>query len=306
VVESGKQTFLNLYYPERILHYAAPSKRCDVSGPGAFVPYGDSPEEVNTLGGIPVFHYRVERRGKSRLTDVIPLNNALNKLFADMMVAAEFGAYRQRYVISQVDPDAAFIPTDPMKPWRFPAGDGEGQGTQVGDFAATELENFIKGLDHIASRIAILSHTPKHYLLQTGDVSGEALQAMEAPLVKEAAKYCARLATTWKHAAAFVMNLAGHTVSPNDIECVWEDEHTVQPLTEATIHKTNVDAGINIVTQLRREGWSEEELAQLAADEDEAQARDATMADVALAAARRGFDQGAQPGPYTPTPEAPQ
>lgn len=305
--EEGKWTYLNLYYPERILHYVATSKRSDISGPNAFAPESENPEEVNSLGQIPVFHYRVDRRGKGKLTDVIPLNNALNKLFADMMVAAEYGAYHQRYIISGgelTDKQLGNLQGDPTKLWNIPVGDGEGPNTQVGEFTATELANFTTGLDHIASRIAILSHTPKHYLLQAGDVSGEALLAMEAPLVKEAARYMARLAVTWKHAAAFVMRLAGHTVTADDIECIWEDEHTVQPYTESLIHKTNVDAGIPIVTQLRREGWSEDELAQMQKDSDEAQAAQTTLADVAMNAARKTFDQGTSPGPY-PTPGMP-
>jgi hypothetical protein len=303
--EVGKQTFLNLYYPERIEHYVAASKRNDISGPNAFAPEPENPSEVNTLGGIPVFHYRVDRRGKSRLTDVIPLNNALNKLFADMMVAAEYGAFKQRYIISNIDFEKSNIKNAPNETWPIPAGDGEGQATSVGQFEATDLPNFIAGLDHIASRIAILTHTPKHYLLQQGDVSGEALIASEAPLTKEAKKYCARLEATWKHAVAFVMGLAGHTVSPDDIECVWDDEHTVQPYTESLIHKTNVDAGIPIVTQLRREGWSEEELAQMAKDADEAQASQTTLADVAMNAARKNFDQGTSPSPYPAPPTVP-
>jgi len=302
--EEGKRTYLNLYYPERILHFVAASKRSDISNPSAFAPEPENPEEVNSLGAIPVFHYRVDRRGKGKLTDVIPLNNALNKLFADMMVSAEYGAFKQRYIIGDVDFEQSGLKNAPNEIWPIPAGDGEGQATSVGQFEATDLANFIAGLDHIASRIAILSHTPKHYLLQAGDVSGEALIAMEAPLVKEAARYMARLAVTWKHAAAFVMRLSGHSVTADDIECIWEDEHTVQPYTESLIHKTNVDAGVPIVTQLRREGWSDAELAQMQKDMDEAQAGMTSLADVAISRARKEFDQGANPGPY-PTPGMP-
>ena len=221
-----------------------------------------------------------------------------------MMVAAEYGAFKQRYVIATTGGTVANLKNGPNETWDIPSGDGEGPNTQVGEFSATDLSNFIAGLDHIASRIAILSHTPKHYLLQAGDVSGEALIAMEAPLVKEAARYMARLAVTWKHAAAFVMRLSGHAVTADDIECIWEDEHTVQPYTESLIHKTNVDAGIPIVTQLRREGWSEDELAQMQKDMDEAQAGMTSLADVAISRARKEFDQGANPGPY-PSQQAP-
>ena len=42
--------------------------------------------------------------GQSEIAMVMSNQDAINKLLADMMVAAEFGAFRQRYIISQVDP----------------------------------------------------------------------------------------------------------------------------------------------------------------------------------------------------------
>lgn len=305
--ESDGATYLTLYYPERLLHFRALKKRAEISSADAFEPDGEKPEEPNAYGEIPVFHFRRDRRGKSRLTDVIPLNNALNKLFADMMVAAEYGAFKKRWIISSVEIQEGTLKAGPNEVDAIPGTAKEdGQPTSVGQFEATELANFIAGLDYIASRIAILTHTPKHYLLQQGDVSGEALIAMEAPLVREAASYMARMEATWKRVAAFVMKLSGRTVSPDDIECVWDDEHTVQPYTESLIHVENAKAGIPITTQLRREGWSEEELAQMAADEDGAQARTTSLADVALAVAeaRRKFDSGEQAGPYPQGTEA--
>jgi hypothetical protein len=307
--EEGGVTHLTLYYPDRLLHFSAQSKRNEISSAAAFVPDSDLPDEPNTLGGIPVFHYRRDRRSSSRLTNVIPLNNAINKLFADMMVAAEFGAFKKRYIISSADvtDGATNLKGGANEVAMIPGGEGGaegGQDTSVGQFEATELANFIAGLDHIALRIAILSHTPKHYLLQQGDVSGEALLAGEAGLVRDAGKYIARLSVTWKHAAAFVMNLAGHKVSPDDIECVWEDEHTVQPYTESLIDVNERKAGVPLDTLLRRKGWSKDEIKQLHDDEAAEQARGNTLADSLLADAQKQFDQGGNPSPY-PSPGAP-
>lgn len=296
--EAGKQTRLTLYYPDRLLHFVANAQRSDISGPNVFMPDPELPEEDNPYGVLPIFHYRRSKRGPSELTNVIPLQDALNKLFADMMVASEFGAYRQRYIISEVEMDRSKLNASPAEMWNIPASDGEGQPTQVGEFGASETQNFINALDHIASRIAVITRTPKHYLLQAGDVSGEALLAMEAPLVKKASAYRSRLEVVWKHVAVFVLALQGYALDADAIECVWEDEHTVQPYTEAAIRKTNVEAGLPLATQLRREGWSEKELAELQSDEDQAQARATSLADVAMAEARKRFDQGQTPSPY--------
>ena len=65
-------------------------------------PTADEPVAPNEYGLIPMFHFRSSRRGpKSQLANVIEPQDMINKLLSDMMVAAEFGAFPQRYVISQ-------------------------------------------------------------------------------------------------------------------------------------------------------------------------------------------------------------
>ena len=301
---------LTLYYADRFEHYVATKKRDEITKADAFAPDPEKPEEPNPYKAIPVFHFRKNRRGTCRLTNVVPLNNALNKLFADMMVAAEFGAFRQRAIITKADVTVA------AKGMRAGASEvavipgneeSEGQNTEVHEFAETPLANYIGALDHIASRIAILTHTPKHYLLQQGDVSGEALIAMEAPLVKDAAAYMRRLSVTWKQCAAFVMRLSGHEVSANDIEPVWEEEATIQPYTETLMIQALAKSGLPLATIMRMvKGWSDVEVAEMLADADADEARGASMGQAAMDEARRRFDtgEGAQPYPESGEPVA--
>lgn len=292
---------LTLYYANTIEHYVATKQRAQVTEAAAFTP-AEVPEETNTFGQIPLFHFRKNRRGSCRLTNVIPLNNALNKLFADMMVAAEFGAFKQRAIISKADVTEAAkaMKTGASEVAMIPGNaEAEGQNTEIKEFSETPLKNYIDALDHIASRIAILTHTPKHYLLQTGDVSGEALIAMEAPLNKDAASYMRRLSVTWKQCAAFVMKLSGIPVSPDDIEPVWEEEATVQPYTEALIIQALAKSGLPLATIMRMvKGWSDEEVAEMLADADADEARTASMGQAALQEAQRRFDGGEGAMPY--------
>jgi hypothetical protein len=299
---------LTLYYADHLEHYVAAKKRADLTSADNFTPDPELPEEVNTYGDLPLFHFRKNRRGSCRLTNVIPLNNALNKLFADMMVAAEFGAFKQRAIISAADVTEAAksMRTGASEVAMIPGNsEAEGQDTELHEFSETPLANYITALDHIASRIAILTHTPKHYLLQTGDVSGEALIAMEAPLVKDAASYMRRLSVTWKQCAAFVMRLSGLDVSADDIECVWEEEATIQPYTESLIIQALAKSGLPLATIMRMvKGWSDSEVAEMLADADADEARSASMGQVAMAEARRKFDVGEGATPY-PEPGEP-
>ena len=302
--EERAETHLTLYYPDHFEHYLAPGKRTMVTVADNFTPDPDLPEEANPWSRIPLFHFTPDPdRVHGELTNVIPLNNAINKLFADMMVSAEFGAFKQRFIVSNAD--TAKLINGPNELWSIPAGDKEEESTQIGAFEATDLSNYIDAMNDIANKIAVITRTPKHYLLQAGDVSGEALLAMEAPLVKKAQKYEERLTVGWRATLAFALELTGIQVDQRDIEPTWEEERTVQPYTEALTRKTNVDAGVPLVTQLRMEGWSDAELEQLAEDQDAEQSRTTKLADVAIQAAKKAFDQGQTPSPYPGQPVAP-
>lgn len=304
--EQGEKTYLTLYYSDHLEHYVANKKRAEITDASSFLPDPDMPQEAHGYGEIPVFHFRRSRRSKkSELTDVVPLQDADNKLLADMMVAAEFLAFPQRWAIAHADTDTSVLKGAPNTVIHFPArGDEDGQDVEVGEFSAADLGNFLKAMDDMANKIATISRTPKHYLLQTGaEPSGEALLTQEAPLVKKAAKYQQRLSVRWRQATAFMLRLAGHEVPANSITPVWEDAHTVQPKTQSEIRLTNVKAGIPIALQLKREGWSEDEIDELRESQDDEQSRSSTIGDVARESALRNFNGGANAAPYPPVAE---
>jgi hypothetical protein len=95
------------------------------------------------------------------------------------------------------------------------------------------------------------------------------------------------------------MKLSGLTVSPDDIEPVWEEEATVQPYTEALIIQALAKSGLPLATIMRMvKGWSDEEVAEMLADADADDARTASMGQAALQEARRKFDGGEGASPY--------
>ena len=297
--DRGGQAHLTLYYSDHLVHYVATKPRGELLDHRAFMLDPEFPdgEEPNEYGRIPLFHFKRDRNSPyGELQNVIPLQDALNKLFADMMVSAEFGAAPQRYAIMTAGTDTSELKNGPNKVWQI-FFDAEGNvKPEVGQFAATELKNFLDAIDHIATKIAVITRTPKHYLLQQGEMSGEALIAEEAPLSRKAGKYTDRLGVTWCQAAQFILELDGFTVTPNDLEPIWEDVRTVQPLTEATIHKTNVEAGIPIEVQLEDEGWTDEQIARIGDAEAQSTVRQTDAATVARDEAMRRFAAGQVPG----------
>ena len=241
-----------------------------------------------------MFHWRTERRKiKSDIVSVVPLQDGINKLVTDMMVSAEFGAFPQRYIISNADTKQ--MKNAPDEVWDLPAGDGQGQQTSAGQFAATDLDNFVKAISHLANSAAIISRTPKHYLFgQGGTPSGEALIAMEAPLNKRVDDHIKRFKPVWREVAQFMLKLLGKKIERIKITVQFDEAATVQPKTQAEVRESSVRAGIPLITTLRREGWSDAELKAMEKDKKkETKANTENMA-VAMLTAQRKFDGGNQ------------
>lgn len=259
-----EKRYLTLYYPDRLEYYVSRNKATDVLSARAFREL--QPPAPHDHNQIPVFHFRTDRRRRrSDLDDAIPIQNGINKLLIDMMVAAEFGAFKQRYVIANFDNEE--LKNAPNEVWTLPSGDGIGQGTSVGEFSATDLDNYLQAIEQLAHSIGAITRTPKHYFFgQGGDPSGEALIALEAPLNKKAGDRIERFIPTWRRAAAFMLQLRGYTTPVRSISPQFARPETVQPLTQAQVFTQEGAGGLPLRTRLRRQGMNEAQIAQVEQD----------------------------------------
>lgn len=123
--------------------------------------------------------------GRSVMLDVIETQDACNKLVRDMLIAAEYQSFRQRWV-------AGFTPEkdkdgNPINPFR--AGPGQlwmstNSETKFGEFAEGSLEPYLKAIESRVTSIASRTSTPSHYFTGLAGImpSGETLRATEAGL----------------------------------------------------------------------------------------------------------------------------
>lgn len=283
---------MTLYYQERLEYYGTTKKANSVTSANAFEPLMVA-TAPNPYGEIPVFHFRLRsRKMKSDLDSVIPIQNGINKLMADMMVAAEFGAFKQRWVISNAE-TLGKLKNAPNEVWDIPAGDGIGQQTQVGQFEATSLENYLKAIDNLSMAVSSITRTPKHYFFSIGsNLSGEALNAMEAPLNRKAQDRIDRFTPEWRSVCRFLLRIAGLEIPAQEIEPEFDRPEVSLPRTEAETTDIEVRSGIPLTTSLRRGGWSEAELAQMEVDRQAEAAGEQTTLAQALLEAQRRFDGG--------------
>ena len=152
--------------------------------------------------------------------------------------------------------------------------------------------------------MAIVSRTPKHYLLQTGaDVSGEALIAMEAPLVAKVKRHTKNFSVTWVELGKFLAKLKGIDLSNKEVKTVWEPAQSVQPKTQAETIKTLKDAGLPFTAILRWAGFDDAEIAEIIDELEDEKEHQKTMAQLAVEAARA---RQAQSNEYVAGEEEPE
>ena len=273
--QDGDEWHMTLYYPDRFEYYTAKSK--DVpSSANSFKMDEDSPKD-NPYKVIPVFHFKAQ----SDLKNILTMQDAINKLFADMMVASEYGSFPQRYIINNGNVSALKNGANII--WNVPGSDGEGQDTEVGQFEAAPLAGYLEAMGSITNNIAIISRTPKHYFMNSGaNISGDALIAMEAPLVKKVQSIQKVLKPVWQEAMSFMMLLEGKQIDPVDINLVWEPILSVQPLAEAQAMKLNFEMGVPIVTIMRWMGKTTAEIQQLLDDMKKQKAIESSVAQAVL------------------------
>lgn len=137
---------------------------------------------------------RERRDGRSEIAGVLSSQDMIDLLRAGAAVGAEFGAFRQKFMIG-VD-----IPVDPLtgKPftdvkaaiqylWLLQPSDpdNEHQRPQVGSFDVSPLDPYFGGIKSEMQTMASITRTPTHYFLQQSGQppSGESLRSAEVGLV---------------------------------------------------------------------------------------------------------------------------
>jgi hypothetical protein len=146
----------------------------------------------NLLGVVPVVEFcnrpTITGEGTSELADVAPLQDAVNKLCTDMLVASEFNSFKARYLM--VDKDAGREAIDKMvaelkaKSAAFQRYLVTTAGTSVGEFTESTLEGFVAAITLLTQHVATMTQTPPHYFFLRGEFpSGESIQSAEAGLV---------------------------------------------------------------------------------------------------------------------------
>lgn len=291
VWKDGKRYRLNLYYaPEtgqttggRIERWSTRGLGVDgaIPQPKAWARLSDGtaePVEEQAWTRLPVFHFpadEVGRYGRSVLTDVIRLQDVLNKSCVDLVVAMEDVALPQRVATGvqvEIDPD-----TGQEKPlFRKSSSD---QMIRTGSheakfmqFDGADLTQFLKVQSAYRAEIARKGYLPLHSvsLEQAEYPSGIALLVAEGRQIKRV-QTGQEWGLEWRAMVAYALGLEGVSVEPQDLDVEWAPIETRDERALIETLALKKDLGVPSRQLLLEAGYDEDDVEEWE-DEREAQA----------------------------------
>ncbi len=185
----------------------------------------------NPLGVVPVVPIRNKPRllsdPVSEIANIIPIQDAANKLFTDLLLASEFAAFQQRWATGLE------LPLDPVtgQPVAPPVGPGtlltgKNENAKFGSFPEMTGAVHLKAIEMCVEHIASQSRTPAHYL-HTGVghfPSGEAIKSAETGLVAKVRDRMMTFGESLEEATRLAFAVRGDKRSKIvDSETIWRD-----------------------------------------------------------------------------------
>lgn len=253
-----------LYEPDRITRYRADSV-------GAAAGFTVVETIDNPLGQVPVVEMsntdRLHAPGTSELADLIPLQDALNKLLSDLMVGSEYYARPRRYASGvELEENEDGEVENP-----FPEGHrmmiSEDPATKFGQLAAADLASYREAITVIVQQMQAISGLPDHYVGITSNQppSADALRAAEASLTARAEQRQHQFGRAWEQVARLATAVTtGQDPDSVEVRVTWADPATRSIAQEADAVVKLYTAGLLPASYaLSRLGYTEHEITQI-------------------------------------------
>jgi hypothetical protein len=271
----------NLYLPEGIYKFQSKraitlneyrtesgrDRRLDVLG-AMWKPLDDGDFVPNPLGVVPLVEFRNRPRllgtGRSEFSDVISGQKQINKLVCDMMLAAEFAAFPQRWATG------VEIPTDPVtgKPLQAYASaidrlwNTESEGAKFGEFGAADLGNYVGAIKNRVDSLLGRTRTPGYYVpSDSPPPSGESLKTVETGLVAKCRSRQRHFGESWEE----VMRLAFAVLDDDRAdarmaETAWADPESFSEGVRTDSLLKQLAMGVPVRVLWERAGYSQSEI----------------------------------------------
>lgn len=209
---------------------------------------------------VPVVRFSRLKKRRSVIDQIRTIQDKINKLSANLLVSAEFAAYRKTVIMTQQtieDNDLKFRPNRALVLDPGTSADG-GAATSIWEGSATELKNYSDQIDGLIDKLFSKACLPGHLKIASGKVlpSGAAYEADEGPFTEDIIDMQDSYGASWHDFFELVLGL--------DVDCQWRNPHVRSDTDEVANVKTAVDAGVPLNMALRKyAGWTDEEITEL-------------------------------------------
>jgi len=266
-----KSVGITVYFPDRIEKYIAEASSNDVVVSRRAIEKrqvtGEPWPVPNPYGRVPVFplyNNRSLRGFSSEVRDILPLQNALNKTWMDLLVAMEFQAIPLRWVAGldvEIDPTTG-KPMPPFVPgadriWAVPY-----EGAKFGQFEPADLSPFLEVASGIVQHIAALSRIPVHYLIPPTAIwpSGEALWASMQGFERYVQTKRGEFGRSWQEAMQFALKIMGRNIDVEEISIIWDSVAPVRDIEKYSAQLLKGRLGVPREQLLKEIGYSIDEV----------------------------------------------
>ncbi len=285
-IEDVKVEFQTRYYPDRIEKYVREGGKWvelvtefkDPEEPeGEPIPVWPIPWVDNNGSplGIPVAHFKNSNTA-SDLKDVIPLQDALNKTWLDILAASDSTAFRILVILGWVptidgkEPESDGGNILRVLPGQMLVTPKHPDGVEVDAIDPAELTPLLDAEDRIVFRIASVSDTPLSRFVVTRQVVAEStLKQQESPLLAKVEERQTLFGNAWEDMVRIATILSeafgdGYDF-PEDatFRTLWKDAATRDEEKEIEVAKGKKEIGVDVETLLGELGYDADEIAKI-------------------------------------------
>lgn len=226
-----------------------------------FAPDPDDPGGLHGFEYPPVFRFARHKKRISLVDQIRTLQDKINKLAANLLVNAEFNAWRKMILLTQQQVEDGTLKFRPNRvPILDPGGGEDGAApTSVWESAATELSNYSNEQDKLIDKLFTKACLPGHLKVKAEKVapSGAAYEADEGPFTEDIIDQRDAYTDTLKEMFSVILDI--------DVDPQWRNPHIKSDKDEMDTVKVAKDAGVPLELALKKyAGWTKDELEELA------------------------------------------
>ena len=268
--------YVTLWLPDLVCHF-----RSTRPGSGAGNLFEEDVDaggvETNEIGVVPVVPFRnvgaaltdaTTEPAPSDLDGIIPMQDTINKLVADLMIDSEFAAFKQKVFIGVEAPTdengRALHSTESAASRIITLTNSD---SKIAEFSAADPAGLIRAIEMRNQQLCAIARIPPYYLLgQSGTFpSGESLKAAETGIVKKVTRRNRVVAESWETTMRLGFAYMGdlERARAEDAETIWANPETRSEasLADAALKKNTI--GIPLVQIAEDLGYSPQQIERM-------------------------------------------